>query len=111
MPGTHSQAAYVEKVLQIYRRTPGTLHRILRDDRKAARELFDRGVALDVVEKALILALVRRTFRNEIVRLDAVRSLRYFLPLIDEIIEAPPDPGYFDHLRHKLEVKGIALEP
>lgn len=111
MPGPHSQAVYVKMVLQLYRRTPGTLHRILRDDRKAARELFDHGIALDVVEKALILAVVRRTFRKEAARLDPVRSLRYFLPLIDEIIEAPPNPGYFDYLRHKLEVKGIALEP
>ena len=111
MHGTHSQAAYVQQVLQLYRRTPGTLHRILRDDRKAARELFERSVAIDVVEKALVLAVVRRTFRDQTVRLDAVRSLRYFLPLVDEIIEAPPDPGYFDYLRQKLEAKGIVLAP
>lgn len=110
MPATHSQGAYVEKVLRLYRRAPGTLRRILRDDRKAAMELFARGVALDVFENALILAVVRRTFRDETVRLDAVRSLRYFLPLVDEIIEAPPDPGYFDYLRHKLQIRGIALE-
>jgi hypothetical protein len=32
-----------------------------------------------------------------------VRTLHYFLPVIDEVIEQPPEPGYAEYLAAKLK--------
>jgi len=31
-----------------------------------------------------------------------VRTLHYFLPVIEEVLELPPDPGYVQYLAGKL---------
>ncbi|MGH7346892.1 MAG: hypothetical protein ACREK4_18435 [Candidatus Rokuibacteriota bacterium] len=89
-------------MLQHYRRLPGTLGRILRDDRRTAAALHQRGLPLDVVENAFVLAIARRTFRSDTQPLDPIRSLRYFLPVIDELRHAPPLPEYLEYLRNRL---------
>ena len=94
---------YVERVLERYRHTPDTLAYIRRADRRLAAELYDRGVLLDTVEDALILATARRAFRPaDATHLAPIASLHYFLPVILEITNTPPEPGYLDYLRHKL---------
>jgi hypothetical protein len=32
-----------------------------------------------------------------------VRSLHYFLPVVEEVLEQPPDPGYLQYLAGKLQ--------
>ena len=32
-----------------------------------------------------------------------IRSLAYFLPVIEEVLSLRVSPGYFQHLRHKIE--------
>jgi hypothetical protein len=32
-----------------------------------------------------------------------VRSLHYFLPVVEEVLELPPDPGYLQYLAGKLQ--------
>jgi hypothetical protein len=34
--------------------------------------------------------------------LGTVRSLAYFLPVIEEVLDLKVSPGYFQYLRHKL---------
>ncbi|HEY6340311.1 MAG TPA: hypothetical protein VIY49_02370 [Bryobacteraceae bacterium] len=34
--------------------------------------------------------------------LGTIRSLAYFLPVIDEVLDLRVSPDYFDYLRHKL---------
>ena len=95
---------YVKAVLDHYRRTPGTLGHARPEDRRLAGILYDRGVALEQVHAALLLATVRRTFRpKDAAPLNPVRSLYYILPLLDEIRLNPPDPGYLRYLLSKLE--------
>lgn len=100
---------YVARLLALYGRLPGTLGRILRDDRRTARDLHNRGVPLTIVEDALVLAVARRTFRSDIDRLEPVRALRYFLPVIQELVEEPPLPEYLDYLRRRLQDAGIHI--
>jgi hypothetical protein len=50
---------------------------------------------------ALLLATARRTLRSG-PPLPPVRTLHYFLPAIDEVLEHPPDPGYVEYLAAKL---------
>jgi hypothetical protein len=47
---------YIQKVLRAYRQTPGTTGTIRRPDRLLAAQLYVRGVPLDTVENALVLA-------------------------------------------------------
>jgi len=101
------RARYVARLLAQYQKLPGTLGRVLRDDRRTALALHDRGLALELVEHAFVLAIARRTFRSDAQPLEPIRSLRYFLPVIHELVEAPPDPDYLQYLRHKLHTASI----
>jgi len=95
---------YVKAVLDHYRRTPGTLGHARPEDRRLAGILYDRGVSLEHVDAALLLAAVRRTFRpRDAAPLNPVRSLHYILSLLDEIRLNPPDPGYLRYLQSKLD--------
>lgn len=94
---------YVQRVLDCYRLTPGTCGVARRADRAFALDLFERGVAVEVVENALVLAAARRTLRSpDAPPLNVIRSLAYFSPVIDEVLSLPVDPAYFHHLRSKL---------
>ncbi len=53
---------YIDKVLSVYQRTPGTAGTIRRPDRLVA-QLQERGVPLMAVENALVLAAARRMIR------------------------------------------------
>ena len=94
------QEAYVKRVLKLYRSLPGTPARSRRADRQLAAKLHRRGVSLDIVEIALRLATARRNARPpDADPLPPVRSLHYFLPVIDEMPPEPPPDGYLDYLR------------
>ncbi len=93
---------YLEAVLATYSSLPGTPWRPSRQDRRLARDLCRRGVPLRTVRTALLLAAARRTLRSGL-PLPPVRTLHYFLPAIDEVLEQPPDPAYIDYLAAKLK--------
>jgi hypothetical protein len=95
---------YVHRVLEAYRKTPGTIGTIRRPDRTLAAQLYQRGISLSVVENALVLAATRRLFRRTNAQpLGTVRSLAYFLPVIEEVLELRINPDYFQYLRQKLQ--------
>jgi hypothetical protein len=95
---------YVRRVLEAYRKTPGTMGTIRRPDRTLAAQLYGRGIALCVVENALVLAATRRLIRRtDAPPLGTVRSLAYFLPVIEEVLELRVSPDYFQYLRQKLQ--------
>jgi hypothetical protein len=97
------QTEYVRQVLEAYRNTPGTTGTVRRPDRMLAVQLCQRGVAASVVENALVLAAARRLMRSvDAPPLGTIRSLAYFLPVIEEVLRLRVSPDYFDHLRHKL---------
>jgi hypothetical protein len=98
------QREYMRRVLEAYRATPGTAGVVRRADRTFAAQLHDRGVPLPAVENALILAAARRSVRPaEAPPLGAIRSLAYFAPVIEEVLQLKVGPEYFLHLRNKLQ--------
>ena len=103
------RARYVAALLERYRRLPGTLGRVLRDDQRTAAALHDRRIDLDVVHQAFVIALARRAFCADADRLEPIRTLRYFLPAVDEIVHNPPDSDYLQYLQHKLRDAGLHL--
>lgn len=105
-------ALYVSQLLMLYVDLPDTPLRANSQDQRQARLLFDRGVPLAVVETALLLACLRRRSRPEgVPPLPRVRSLAYFLPVIEELIETPAPPGYLPYLRFKLRSVTDRTEP
>ena len=81
--------------------------RVLRQDRKAALDFYRRGVTLEVVRSAFVLALARRAFRAGNDTLEPIRCLSYFAPVVEELIQEPPLPEYLDYLRSKLVTAGV----
>ncbi len=98
------QSEYVRRVLDAYRLTPGTCGAVRRPDRLLAAELHERGVPAEAVENALILAAARRLIRPAgAPPLATVRSLAYFLPVVEEVLQLEAGPEYFRYLRGKLQ--------
>lgn len=97
------QREYVRRVLEAYRATPGTCGLVRRPDRLLAAQLHERGVPIEAVENALILAAARRLVRPaEALPLALIRSLAYFAPVIEEVLALEVGPEYFHHLRHRI---------
>jgi hypothetical protein len=94
---------YVRRLLEAYRATPGTVGAVRRADRLLALQLHERGVPLDVVENAFVLAAARRIIRSaKAPPLGTVRSLAYFVPVIEEVLQLKVSQEYFQHLRRRL---------
>ena len=97
------QREYVRRLLDAYRTTPGTTGVVRRADRSFAAQLYERDVPLEAAENALILAAARRLARpTDAAPLSIIRSLAYFSPVIEEVLETQPNPEYFRHLRSRI---------
>ena len=98
-----ARLAYVKTVLTNYLRLPGTPLRASRRDRRLAAALYDRGVPLRVVWAAFVIAAVRWAIRGPQQRkLEKIRTLYYFLPAIDEVLDTSPESGYVHYLAARL---------
>jgi hypothetical protein len=96
-------ALYVSAVLMLFVDLPDTPLRASAADQRQARLWFDRGIALEVMETALTLASLRRLSRpTDALPLPRIRSLAYFQPVIEELLENPAPAGYLQYLRLKL---------
>ena len=102
-PDPLSREEYIQHVLGADRTTPGTTGTIRRPDRLLAAQLYARRVPLRAVENALALAASRRLIHpSDAPPLTTIRSLAYFSPVIEEVLESRVSPDYFDYLGHKI---------
>jgi len=98
------QHDYVRRLLDAYRTTPGTCGAVSRPDRLLAAQLHQRGVPIEAVENAFVLAAARRLIRPVgAAPLGTIRSLAYFSPVIEEVLLLQVGQEYFQYLRHKLQ--------
>ncbi len=94
---------YQSAVLRLYLELPETPSRAGPQDRKRAEELYARGIKLATVESALLLASLRRLGRpDDWPPLAPIRSLAYFLPVIEEVLDNPIPDGYREYLSRKV---------
>lgn len=94
---------YVRSVLSAYLALPDTPRRTSPFDRRLVRDLHDRDVSLAIVNAAFVLAIARRKARPPgALPLGSIRSIAYFLPVIEELLARPADPVYAEYLRRKL---------
>ncbi len=77
---------------------------VRRPDRQLAAQLYKRGVPLIAVDNALVLAAARRLARCPpgSPSLATIRSLAYFSPVIEEVLQLDVSQDYFQHVRNKL---------
>jgi hypothetical protein len=95
---------YIASVLTLYADLPDTPLRASAQDQRQAHSWYDRGVPLSLVETALLLASLRRMTRPpDVPPLPRIRSLAYFQPVIEELLDNPVAEGYLQYLRHKLQ--------
>ncbi len=100
-----TEQAYIQALRSLYLQLPNTHRRFTRSDGQLASVLYQRGFSFDLVRSALLLASARRLARNPAERpLPTVRSLHYFLPVLDEIRSQPLPPGYLQYLEAKLRL-------
>ena len=98
------QSRYLEPLLKLDLSLPETPSQASPSDIRMVCDLYQRRITLETVEAALLLASMRRLFRNPSLQtLPPICSLNYFLPVISEISANPLPEGYLHNLRFKLE--------
>ncbi len=98
-----ARSSYGEILLGTYIWVPGTPARASRNDRRLAHSLEQRGIPLQTALAAILLGAARRAFRSRDAEpLAPIRTLHYFMPVLEELLEHPPELGYADYLRGKL---------
>ena len=94
---------YVRLIRDLFLKLPITANRFNSSDRLLAIELHRRHVPIDLVRSAFVLAAARRLSRDPSTPASPpVRSLHYFLPVIDELLTHPLPPRYLEYLESKL---------
>jgi len=95
--------AYLDSVIEFYLRLPDTPIKPSHNDRLTAAAFLAKGVSLLTVENALLLASVRRLARpGDAMPLPHIRSLAYFVPVVEELSATPLPDDYRDYLASKL---------
>ena len=96
-------AGYVAAVLILYVDLPETPLRASVQHQWQVRRLHARRVPLRLVESALLLGSLRRLMRPaDLPPLSPIRSLAYFQPVIDELVEHPVQDNFLEFLRLKM---------
>lgn len=93
---------YVRTVLDTYVSLPGAPLHPRRDDRFLVEKLYRQNVPLSVLDYALVLGCARRELQEHDEPLQPIRSLRYFIPVVEEVRYQPIDAGYVRYLKSKL---------
>ena len=96
------QQDYVRTVLDTFVSLPSAPLRPRRDDRFLAEKLYRQSVPLPVLEYALLLGCARRELQEHDESVQPIRSLRYFVPVVEELRHEPVDAAYVRYLRSKL---------
>ena len=97
---------YRQTLLDLYLRLPDTPCRVSRHDGRLVQQLWKRRIPLITVETAFFLASVRRAARRpDVIPLGPIRSLHYFLPVIEELLANTVPESYLTYLRNKVVLR------
>ena len=91
---------YRQTLIDLYLRLPNTPRRLSRFDLRLVRQLWERQIPLTTVETAFLLASSRRAARRpDAMPLGPIRSLHYFMPMIEELLAQAVPESYLAYLR------------
>jgi len=100
---------YRQTLIDLYLRLPDTPRRLSRFDLRLVRQLWERQIPLTTVETAFLLASSRRAARRpDAMPLGPIRSLHYFMPVIEELLAQPVPESYLAYLRNKVPLHPAA---
>ena len=101
--GSSAERAYVEQVRQLFGGASCVQGTFTPSDARLAAAWHARGIAFETVRRAWLLGCTRKSF-SLIDRPSAapIRSLRYFAPLLQEVLADHFPPGYWSHLQFNL---------
>jgi hypothetical protein len=93
--------SYVSEILRLYLELSDTPNQTRPLDRKLAAQLQQQQIPIKMVKAAFLLGAARRATRDpSYPSLQPIRSLHYFLPILEEIRRNPFDPAYIDYLEN-----------
>ena len=88
---------YVEDILRLYRYLPGACGHVRSADRRLAADLYRQQIPFKLLKTALLLGAARR-LTSMSPPSSPIRSLHYFLPILDELQQYLPIDGYLAYL-------------
>ena len=99
-----AQTGYVDRVRMLFLSRACVAGGFSAADERLAAEWRERDVPLEQVESAYLLGCARKyvTLLNR-PGSPLISSLRYFIPLLEEVSELPDSPGYWQHLNRQIE--------
>jgi hypothetical protein len=96
---------YRQTLLDLYLRLPDTPRRLSRFDLRLVRQLWQRQIPLTTIETAFLLVSSRRAARRpDAMPLGPIRSLHYFMPVIEELLAQPVPASYLAYLRSNVNL-------
>ena len=101
----HSEAEsnYLDQIRSWLRQYPIVRSSFGAADRKLAAELFHNGVALDQIEKALLLGVSRKySAALNSTAPTPIYSLSYFAVLLEEVAQTDVSDNYWEYLRRRV---------
>jgi hypothetical protein len=103
---------YRQALLDLYLRLPDTPRRLSRFDLRLVRQLWEHPIPLKVIETAFLLASARRAARPpNAIPLGPIRSLPYFLPVIEDLLANPVPESYGAYLRTEVTLRPTTDHP
>ena len=102
-PETNGSAAFVAEIKKMLQARACVRTSLSTADEILAREWFDSGTTLERIEQAILMGCIRKyvSWRNNQTR-TLIGSLRYFVPVLDELQGQKIDPEYWGYLRYRL---------
>ena len=95
---------YLRKVIDSYLDSRDTPSKARRLDWAIATTFYHKDIPHATIAHAIRLATLRRHRRDaQLKQLEPIRSLAYFRPLIEHLLNEPPDPGYVEYVRWSYE--------
>ena len=98
-----AERAYVERVRQLFGEAACVQGTFTPSDERLAAAWQARGIEFETVRRAWLLGCTRKSF-SLLDRPSAapIRSLRYFAPLLEEVLAESFPPDYWNHLQFNL---------
>jgi hypothetical protein len=102
-PATNGSAAFVAEIKKMLQARACVRTSLSTADEILARDWFDSGITLERIEQAILMGCIRKyvSWRNNQTR-TLIGSLRYFVPVLDELQGQKIDPEYWGYLRYRL---------
>jgi len=95
---TDDRASFVATVIRLYLEDPDTPNLPSSADWDIARDLYDRGITLDLVTHAFRIAFARRHNRPAADSLPPIRSMAYFRAVALNLTPEECDPAYVTYI-------------